>query len=577
MPAPDIRDRSVYPDMAHWFNPVLLGKLLLNVIVSQTFGQYADRRLMVAALDTVPNQEHLLRADIRTLLPKDSEGGVWVDFVADLGDGFDATYAIASLIGRGTLSVDGETLPRGQLLIMGGDEVYPASTAKAYRFQMRAPYAFAFPDHDPRSDDGTPVYAIPGNHDWYDGLVKFLAFFCREKHWHIGSWRTRQRRSYFAIRVTQTWWIWCIDIQLADDMDQPQVDYFKAIANGMDQGSKIILCGAEPGWLYGHTNRRSLQIVSYAAEIARDANRGLSVPIILSGDTHHYSRYASADGKQFITSGGGGAFLHPTHQLDDEVDIAWLDPSKKTTLRLKTDPETGAAIDTQACYPSQTTSRSLLWWNLLFPVLNWDFTILMGVIYWLLAIPLALRPQWDIYIITFLVFAAALVSYTRYQEKSDSGAVWGTSLAHALAHSVAVIALASLFTAFNAQYFPPAGKWYDVWTWLGLLLIEMGVAGGIVGSFLFGLNLLVTCLGFNLNHNDAFSAMRLDTYRHFLRIRITEGEVKLYAIGLDEVPSRDGWETNPHAAPGKTDQPVFIPKQPLKPHLIEGKPIVVRA
>ena len=90
MPAPDIRDRSVYPDMAHWFNPVLLGKLLLNVIVSQTFGQYADRRLMVAALDTVPNQEHLLRADIRTLLPKDSEGGVWVDFVADLGDGFEA-------------------------------------------------------------------------------------------------------------------------------------------------------------------------------------------------------------------------------------------------------------------------------------------------------------------------------------------------------------------------------------------------------------------------------------------------------------------------------------------------------
>ena len=62
MPAPDIRDRSVYPDMAHWFNPVLLGKLLLNVIVSQTFGQYADRRLMVAALDTVQNQELSARA-----------------------------------------------------------------------------------------------------------------------------------------------------------------------------------------------------------------------------------------------------------------------------------------------------------------------------------------------------------------------------------------------------------------------------------------------------------------------------------------------------------------------------------
>ena len=252
----------------------------------------------------------------------------------------------------------------------------------------------------------------------------------------------------------------------------------------MDQGSKIVLCGAEPGWLYGHTNRRSLQIVSYAAEIARDANRGAL------GSDHPLGRHPSLQplrqrGRQAIHHvGRRGAFLHPTYQPDDEVDIAWLDPRQKTTLRLKTDPQTGAAVDTQACYPSQKTSRSLLWWNLLFPALNWDFTILMGVIYWLLAIPLALRPQWDMSIITFLVFAAALVSYTRYQEKSDSGAVWGTSLAHALAHSVAVIALTSLFTAFNAKYFPLAGKWYDVWTWLGLLLIEMGVAGGIVGSFL---------------------------------------------------------------------------------------------
>src|SRR4030095_15029834 len=70
-----------------------------------------------------------------------------------------------------------------------------------------------------------PVYAIPGNHDWYDGLLMFLAFFCRKKPWHIGGWRTRQRRSYFALRVTEKWWIWCIDIQLANDMDQPQADY----------------------------------------------------------------------------------------------------------------------------------------------------------------------------------------------------------------------------------------------------------------------------------------------------------------------------------------------------------------
>ena len=40
------------------------------------------------------------------------------------------------------------------------------------------------------------------------------------------------------------------------DIDQPQADYFKAIASRMDPGSKIILCSAEPGWQYTKTNRK---------------------------------------------------------------------------------------------------------------------------------------------------------------------------------------------------------------------------------------------------------------------------------------------------------------------------------
>ena len=150
-----------------------------------------------------------------------------------MGDGFDATYAIASLLAKVKLVIDGVQLPRGSALILGGDEVYPTATAHAYRFQIGAPYAFAHPDHDPHSDDGIPVYATPGNHDWYDGLVMFLAFFCREKSWHIGAWRSRQRRSYFALQLTDYWWLWSTDIQLADDMDQPQADYFKIIAERM--------------------------------------------------------------------------------------------------------------------------------------------------------------------------------------------------------------------------------------------------------------------------------------------------------------------------------------------------------
>lgn len=45
MGAPYLKDYKTYPRMVHWFNPILLLKLLNNAITSAMFGQYADRRL----------------------------------------------------------------------------------------------------------------------------------------------------------------------------------------------------------------------------------------------------------------------------------------------------------------------------------------------------------------------------------------------------------------------------------------------------------------------------------------------------------------------------------------------------
>jgi DNA repair exonuclease SbcCD nuclease subunit len=85
------------------------------------------------------------------------------------------------------LTVDGQTTPRGQVLIMGGDEIYPNASQEAYQWQLRDPYDWAFPDPNPGLLRGPPVYAIPGNHDWYDGLVQFLALFSRQEHLHLGG------------------------------------------------------------------------------------------------------------------------------------------------------------------------------------------------------------------------------------------------------------------------------------------------------------------------------------------------------------------------------------------------------
>jgi hypothetical protein len=187
-----LSDLPRFPPMTGWFHPVLLCKLLLKVIISDVFGQYADRRLMQAALDPADNKELLKRADVSEHMVKDSDGALWLDYVADLGDGFDATYAIAYLLAQPTLQVEKHTLPRGSVVVMGGDEVYPTSGRDDYTVKLRKPYDFASPDHGPERP--RPLLLLPGNHDWYDGLVNFLAIFCRKKTTAIGKWRTDQRR-----------------------------------------------------------------------------------------------------------------------------------------------------------------------------------------------------------------------------------------------------------------------------------------------------------------------------------------------------------------------------------------------
>lgn len=564
-------DTKTYPRMAHWFDPVLLLKLLNNVVVSSMFGQYADRRLIIAALDNVAPDEHVKRAkEFRSRLKSDNDGAVWIDWVADLGDGFDSTYAVASLLARKELKIGDVTLPRGEALIMGGDEVYPKASRQAYTNQLRQPYAWAAPDHDRKNDAGRPVLAIPGNHDWYDGLVLFLAFFCKEKPWHLGAWRSYQRRSYFAIQITETWWLWATDIQLADDMDQPQADYFKHIAASMPENSKIILCSAEPGWLYTDSNRKSWEIMEYAAGIALNVGRGHTIPVLLSGDTHHYSRYVGKNDRQYVTSGGGGAFLHPTHQLEKNVSVNFVDHREALTLGMMSD-SADSAKTTVAVYPSFLTSKMMTLKNVFFAFSNWDFSLLMGAIYFLFALLISLRDQPDVYALTLVVFGASLIGYTIKQEVSTKFKIWFSSAVHAVAHVAVLICAARYAIAFNNQHFTWNGEWWEVWKWLGLLAIEIVPVGFLVGSTLFGLNMLITCLLLRMNRNDAFSSLRMGAYNNFLRLRLTEDGFDMFVVGLKKVPDRDDWIANEKHDKNKPNPeiPVFVPKSELGHHLIE--------
>lgn len=431
------------PQMVDWFDPGLLAKVGVRSIISATLGAYTDQRLIQAATDFAEEDELKSRYDFSggnpalPALELDKDGAVWIDYIADLGDGFEATYSMAYLMAADRLKVEGDAsaLPAGRLLIMGGDQVYPDATKQEYHSRLRDPYDWAFTTENPTRH----VFAIPGNHDWYDGLSSFSALFCTSRDrisggigTQIGGWRCHQHRSYFAIKLPHNWWLWGPDIQLADNLDDSQRDYFDLMADQTKEGDNIILFLAEPSW--HHQNYDNMHEISMLAR-----KRGAKICAVIAGDWHHYSRYTNEQlGTHFITSGGGGAFAHSTHGLKTNIKLKWASPTGGTRtasasdsvsfnrseqavigpggpdftqrhIDISADPGGGEGagsgvggrrakavrkedIDAQAydlhaphIYPPRWKSRLLSFWNLLLPFRNRGFTTLVGIVYFIFA------------------------------------------------------------------------------------------------------------------------------------------------------------------------------------------------
>jgi len=598
----DLNDTNEYRRMVHWFSPIVLLKTLKKVLTSTLFGQYADRRLVQAALDSP--------IDTRTLIEKCCGGSkgicgekdkseVWVDYVADLGDGFDSTYAIAYLIGQKEIALGGVlNLPRADCLIMGGDEVYPDASRDDYKSRMQRPYRAAFPKSQKAGSSHPPVYLIPGNHDWYDGLTLFLALFCRGRDTSLGSWIASQRRSYFAVHLRENWWIWGFDSQLGEDVDQPQADYFVAVARKMEPNAKVIICASVPTWLRASLTARDdkqretfYRGLDYIASIIGDECPGAKIPLVLSGDLHHYTRYVDeVAGTNFINAGGGGAFLHPTHHsVEDTIEIKWAG----ITQRLDIGQDNSAEEPQKAIYPPPEKSRELALGNLLFWYQNWDFCFVLGGLYSICAL---LMLAWSgygqsggtasfagrvfdlwtnllatpVFVLIVLALWGILVSSADIKSTLRRHFVVST---HTFVHLVVLIAGTSLIS-ISAVGLKSVYIFGEILYFLALILGM--VLFGFLGGFCWGVYLTLVSWFWGDEANGAFSAMRLDSYKHFIRLRIETNKITIYPIGIDQSPKRKDWKFNDSYEDSNPDQdtPAIVPQKDLGQHLIES-PIVI--
>jgi hypothetical protein len=592
----NLNDPNEYPCMVRWFSPIVLLKTVKKVVTSTIFGQYADRRLVHASLNLVDPKTVIDKCcgGEKGICGEKNEQPVWVDYVADLGDGFDSTYAIAYLIGQKEIQVSNDTkLPRADCLIMGGDQVYPDASREDYEKRMQRPYEAAFPRNDVEGSS-PPVYLIPGNHDWYDGLTLFLAKFCRGSRTRLGNWMASQSRSYFAVHLAENWWIWGFDSQLGEDIDKPQADYFTSVAKEMKSNAKVILCASVPSWLKADTaandekDRHSYyKSLHYIANILREHCEGVKIPIVISGDLHHYSRYvAKESGTNFITAGGGGAFLHPTHHLRDKIETKWSGNNNQT-LEIGQD----AKNTKKAFYPPQDKSRSLALGNIWFVFKNYDFGYALGALYLISALLMLMwsgygesggtgvffglfynqlgnlcsTPIFALLLLGFpfiLIWAADIKSTTRK---------WVVAIIHALAHLTLMVVGTALLSVLviglkSVSYFGEILYFFV----LSILVVLLG----FIGAAIWGLYLTVACWLWKDETNNAFSAMRLDNYRHFIRLKIEADKITIYPVGIDKSPKREDWKINESYKKGTQDIPVIVPTKDLEQHLIED-PIVI--
>ncbi|WP_167150978.1 metallophosphoesterase [Streptomyces sp. MBT27] len=252
--------------------------------------------------------------------------------IGDTGEGDDPQYAVIP----GFLKVSQGT----DFAVLASDVIYPVGSTDDYGKKFFRPYR-NYP---------APIYAIPGNHDWYEGLQGFMRVFCeapplasearprpltrawlRSLLWHApGSTdehrlaEARALRSEPSQQAVQPGPYWAvdagpiriigIDTGLLGTLDAEQGRWLREVSRG--DRPKILVTGS-PLYVDGEHHPCAIEGGGTVDAIVRDPEHHYVAAI--GGDIHNYQRYpVRVDGGrtiQYVVAGGGGAFMHATHTV----------------------------------------------------------------------------------------------------------------------------------------------------------------------------------------------------------------------------------------------------------------------
>jgi hypothetical protein len=484
---------------------------------------------------------------------------VWIDFVADTGDDYDVSLAVGRMLfAEYALSGDqSRRLPRGDILVFGGDVAYPASTAYELERRLLRPWNHVLYG---KAEDGRRrvVLGIPGNHDWYDGLDGFGRLFRRsaledfaepttvregsaatygdsfseraegavQRLLHLDELdeslhmveeaaeslvaillRSTIRRpsrlalaGYTSVQEASYW-----AMALAPGLDLWGVDrqlraadfrqrVFFAQRRAEAQPHKFVLVAPDPALAYGEHNEPGIKILE-ACHFSLASDKLLYI----TGDAHHYERQAVGDSMHVI-AGGGGAFVHGTRIARDSN-----------------------AAPPQCVYPDRRTSLRLA-----------------------LGMPLQLAAGTAGFLPHGVFALLAIIEIVAFRHGPVTG---GLTVA-----AVALIATFSLSFAIRARLERPVATWTVAilfglilsltplglrfalsgsLPWLGdLLAVALGNA--VLGSLTLGVFLLVLILT-GLEHQQGFAALGHPGFRHFVRLCVHPGgKVEGFVIGKDD-------------------------------------------